>query len=169
MIFDVIQKKELPSRALEKLFKKLELTENGDNLFCGLLMFIQAIIRLPSDALKESDLKQSLKELKFSEECCNEFVTVFQDKKIDLYNSKSQFCFEYFHKLESFNWRIDITVSSNFLAKSLDTVIIFQMNLKNGETETFEVSMAKFQQLRFYVASILKEIEFIEKKNVFKT
>ena len=169
VIFDVIQKKSIPNKALDNLLRKLDLTENGDNLFCGLLMLIQAILRLPSDAVKENDLKQSLKELKFSDECCTRFISVFLESKPDLYSSKSKFGTPYYHKLKNFNWRIDITLSSNFLSKSLDTVIIFQVNLENGENETFEVSIAKFQQLRFYVASMLKEIQYIEKKNVFKT
>lgn len=168
MVLDVVRKKPLPPKALDKLLKKLKLTENGDNLFCGLLMLVQAILRLPMESVKENELKQGLKELKFSDDCSNEFINIFKDNKIELYNIKSKIGQEYFHTLESFNWRIDITISSNFLAKSLDTVIIFQINLDNDESFTFEVSIAKFHQLRFYIASMLKELEFIEKKNVFK-
>lgn len=133
------------------------------------MMLLQAILRLPQDGIKEPDLKQGLKELKFTDECCSEFLNIFSDYKMELFSNKYRLGDEYFLKIENFNWRIDITISSNYLAKSLDTVIIFHINFKNGESKSFEVSIAKFHQLRFYVSSMLKEMEFIEKKNVFKT
>lgn len=133
------------------------------------MMLLQAILRLPQEGFNELHLKQGLKELKFTEECSNEFMHVFSENKSDLINNRYRFGDEYFLKIENFNWRVDITISSNYLAKSLDTVIIFNIKFKNGETKSFEVSIAKFHQLRFYVSSMLKEMEFIEKKNVFKT
>lgn len=168
VVFDTIERKPIPPKSLERLSKKSSIEDKGDYLFSGLMVLVQAIIRLPQDSVKETDLRQGLKELKFSEECCNEFLTMFRSNKVNLYMAKHQLC-DFFLKIENFNWRIDVTISSNYLAKSLDTVIIFYITFKNGESKSFEMSIAKFHQLRFFISSMLREMEFLEKKSAFKT
>ncbi|KAL0275694.1 UNVERIFIED_CONTAM: hypothetical protein PYX00_003483 [Menopon gallinae] len=168
LVFDTIERKPIPPKSLERLSKKTSLEDKGDYLFSGLMILVQAIVRLPQDSVKETDLRQGLKELKFTDECCSEFLTMFRDNKVNLYTIKHHLC-DFFLKIENFNWRIDVTISSNFLAKSLDTVIIFYITFKNGESKSFEMSIAKFHQLRFFISSMLREMEFLEKKSAFKT
>jgi hypothetical protein len=43
------------------------------------------------------------------------------------------------------------------------------MTLSNGDKKIFEVSIPKFHQIRYNVASVLKEMGLMEKKKLFKT
>jgi hypothetical protein len=58
---------------------------------------------------------------------------------------------------------------SSVLSRVLEPSILFDMTLSNGEKKTFEVSISKFHQVRYSVASVLKEMGLMEKKKLFKT
>lgn len=165
MVFDVITRKPLPPRALEKISKKGDL-ESVEQLFGGLLTLVQTILRVKSDSVKENDLRLCLKTLKFTEDCSNEFINSFLENRGQLYAKKS-FGYDspYFFRVKKLDWRIDITVSSSSLSKSFDTVIIVQLLFTNGESRSFELSISKFHLLRLYVASLLKEFQVFEKKS----
>jgi hypothetical protein len=62
-----------------------------------------------------------------------------------------------------------MTLFYSVLSRVLEPSILFDMTLNNGEKKTFEVSISKFHQVRYSVASVLKEIGLMEKKKLFKT
>ena len=70
--------------------------------------------------------------------------------------------------LKSFNWRIDVSISTSSLIRNLNPSIIMQMELSNGKIIYFNMSLNSFHLLRFNVAFVLKEIEDILIKGVFK-
>lgn len=161
----MIAKKSLPPKALERISKGN--SENIEQLFGGLLMLVQKIRRQKSD-IKESDLRSCLKSLKFTEDCSNEFINAFLENKSQLFacqRNKNQF----YLQLEKLDWRIDVTVSSSHLNKSFNTVIIFKMRFKNGETKSFEMPVSKFYLFRLYVTFLLKEFQAAEKKSGLKS
>ena len=43
-----------------------------------------------------------------------------------------------------------------------------QMILSDGEIKTFEVPLSQFHELRYNVALVLKEMDGVEQKNIFK-
>jgi len=45
---------------------------------------------------------------------------------------------------------------------------MLQMTLSDGSIKTFEVSVSQFHELRFNSALVLKEMEGVEQKNIFK-
>ncbi|KAG9478440.1 hypothetical protein GDO78_013455 [Eleutherodactylus coqui] len=70
--------------------------------------------------------------------------------------------------VEDMRWRVDVAISSSSLSRALQPSILMQMKLSNGESHRFEVPVAKFQELRYNIALLLKEMNDLEKKNILK-
>lgn len=56
----------------------------------------------------------------------------------------------------------------SILNKVLEPTIIMEWILNTGERVTFELSLAKFHQLRHTVATILVELQTLERHSIFK-
>uniref|UniRef100_A0A8D2PA33 COMM domain-containing protein 5 n=1 Tax=Zosterops lateralis melanops TaxID=1220523 RepID=A0A8D2PA33_ZOSLA len=54
------------------------------------------------------------------------------------------------------------------LARALQPSILMMMKLSDGTAHRFEVPVAKFQELRYNVALILKEMNDLEKRSILK-
>ena len=72
-------------------------------------------------------------------------------------------------KLQYVSWRLDVAISSSAIAKVMEPQVNFDLTLDDGQKKEFSMTQDKFQQLRFSVASILKQMEVLEKKKVFKS
>ncbi|KAF3837972.1 hypothetical protein F7725_009740 [Dissostichus mawsoni] len=70
--------------------------------------------------------------------------------------------------MEDFKWRVDVTISTSSLARALQPSVLMQMKLSDGSCQRFEVPLSKFQELRYNVALILKEMNDLEKRNILK-
>jgi hypothetical protein len=71
-------------------------------------------------------------------------------------------------QLETFRWRVDVTISNSSLNRVLEPFLVFELTLSNGTVKTFEVPVSKFQELRYNVATVLKEMIDLEKRNILK-
>ncbi|PSN56579.1 COMM domain-containing protein 5 [Blattella germanica] len=119
--------------------------------YAGILSLIQAFLKLPQGFVNADHLKDDLKEVKFPEECTTDLISILYGPKrlaLDERLSQNKFYF--------------------VLSRVLEPSIIFDMVLSNGQRKTFEVSISKFHQVRYNVASVLKEMETMEKKKLFK-
>ena len=70
--------------------------------------------------------------------------------------------------LKKFTWRIDVSISTSSLIRNLEPSILVQMHLSNDKTVSFLISLTNFHMLRFNVANILKEMEDILNKQIFR-
>jgi len=61
--------------------------------------------------------------------------------------------------VKSISWRVDVSISTSSLSRTLEPTIILQMHLSNDQKQSFELSLSSFHLLRFNVAFVLKEIE----------
>jgi hypothetical protein len=57
--------------------------------------------------------------------------------------------------LRKMRWRIDIAISSCALARVMRPTIIMQLILDDGSVRIFEISLEKFNELRYGVAKVL--------------
>lgn len=57
----------------------------------------------------------------------------------------------------------------SILNRVLEPNIIMEWIFNTGECVTFELSLAKFHQLRHTVATILVELQALERHSIFKT
>jgi len=72
-------------------------------------------------------------------------------------------------KLQDVSWRLDVAISSSAIAKVMEPQVNFDLTLDDGQRKEISMTRGKFQQLRFSVASILKQMELLEKKKVFRS
>jgi len=70
--------------------------------------------------------------------------------------------------LEQFDWRVDVTLSTNSMSKVLKPNILVRMATNDGKTKTFDMSVEKYNELRYNVAKVLKDIEDLEKLQILK-
>ncbi|NWH67582.1 COMD5 protein, partial [Geococcyx californianus] len=70
--------------------------------------------------------------------------------------------------VQDFKWRVDVAISTSSLARALQPSILMMMKLSDGTAHRFEVPVAKFQELRYNVALILKEMNDLEKRSILK-
>lgn len=56
------------------------------------------------------------------------------------------------------NWRVDVTISTTSMSRVFKPSVLMRMTLSNGKIVTFEVSVDKFQELRYNVAKVLKNV-----------
>jgi len=63
----------------------------------------------------------------------------------------------------------DIVFNYSLLNRVLEPNIVMEWILNTGECVTFELSLAKFHQLRHTIATILMELQTLERHNIFKT
>ena len=66
------------------------------------------------------------------------------------------------------DWRLDVIISTSSINRTLEPSIIVQMHLSNGKKISFEMSLANFSLLRFNVALVLKEMDDILNRQIFK-
>ncbi len=70
--------------------------------------------------------------------------------------------------LKSFIWRLDVSISTSSLIRNLEPSIIVQMHLSDDRKVSFEMSLSSFHLLRFNVAFVLKEMEELLNRQIFK-
>ncbi|XP_044765509.1 uncharacterized protein LOC123321798 [Coccinella septempunctata] len=63
--------------------------------------------------------------------------------------------------LKSLKWRIDLSLSNEFVNKNAKSIII-QVNLSNGEKTTIKVDIKMFHRLRYNISLILRELAFLK-------
>ncbi|XP_048480074.1 COMM domain-containing protein 5-like [Plutella xylostella] len=82
--------------------------------------------------------------------------------------------------LAGLQWRIDVSLSQSNLATATDsptpanqiyarsTHVILTLQLTDGQTTTYRLSIAKFHELRYVVASCLKSVIVLERRKCMR-
>jgi len=66
------------------------------------------------------------------------------------------------------SWRVDVSISTSSLSRTLEPSIMVEMNLSNGQKYSYEMTLSSFHLLRFNVAIVLKEMDDILNRQMFK-
>ncbi|OWK04484.1 COMMD5 [Cervus elaphus hippelaphus] len=117
-------------------------------LIAGTHTLLQQALRLPPASLKPDTFKNQLQEL-----------CIPQDLVVDLASVGARL-----PHVADFRWRVDVAISTSALARSLQPSVLMHLKLSDGSALHFEVPTAKFQELRFAVALVLKEMAELEKR-----
>ncbi|XP_056157531.1 COMM domain-containing protein 5 [Lampris incognitus] len=121
-----------------------------------------------TSSLKQEGFKEDLRELRIPEDFITDFTSVvFGNRRaaIEAVASKRD---PHLPTIEDFRWRVDVAISTSSLARALQPSILMQMKLSDGSSQRFEVPASKFQELRYNVALILKEMIDLEKRSILK-
>ncbi|GFR97784.1 COMM domain-containing protein 5-like [Elysia marginata] len=145
------------------------LTEDGlAVVYCGLADLVRRALKLPSSSLKKENLIQDLQDLQIPESFHEDLVALVVGSK----RSQIDSCLENnrprLPSLENLSWRTDVAISTGVLNRVLVRGVTMEMTLSDGSVKDFEMSVSKFQELRFNVASVLSEMEKLEKHSILK-
>ncbi|KAH3759570.1 glutamate receptor 3 [Pelomyxa schiedti] len=70
--------------------------------------------------------------------------------------------------LVDLKWRVDVTISTSSMSRSLAPYVLMEMTTSDGRIKTFEVPHDKFHELRYNVARVLKEMQDLEQLQILK-
>ncbi|XP_020669536.3 COMM domain-containing protein 5 [Pogona vitticeps] len=137
-------------------------------LISGMYTLLREALRLPLSSLKQEVFKEDLKELRIPEDFIADFATVAFGNRRPALESTMQKQGNKLPRIEDFKWRVDVAISTSSLARALQPSILMQLKLSDGSARRFEVPVAKFQELRYNIALILKEMNDLEKRSILK-
>ncbi|XP_026886287.2 COMM domain-containing protein 5 isoform X2 [Electrophorus electricus] len=137
------------------------------HIVSGMYELLKEALRLPTSSLKQEVFKEDLRGLRISEEFIADFASVVFGNRSTLDNVVKQQG-PRIPSLEEFRWRVDVAISTSSLARALQPSILMQLKLSDGNVHRFEVPVSKFQEIRYNVALILKEMNDLEKRSILK-
>ncbi|KAM8953572.1 COMM domain-containing protein 5 [Pelodytes ibericus] len=137
-------------------------------IISGAYTLLKVALRFPVSTLKQEVFKDDLKELGIPDEFIVDFANiVYGNRRPVLENAALEQGIR-LPTVEDFRWRVDVAISTSCLSRALQPSILMQLKLSDGAFHRFEVPVAKFQELRYNVALILKEMNDLEKRSILK-
>ncbi|XP_051876779.1 COMM domain-containing protein 5 [Pristis pectinata] len=142
--------------------------EQLSHILAGMYTLLQEALRLPPSSLKQEVFKDDLREIRIPEELISDFASVVFGNRRSVLEAAALQQGNRLPSILDFRWRVDVAISSSSLTRALQPAILMQLRLSDGSAHRFELPVAKFQELRYNVALILKEINDLEKRSVLK-
>ncbi|XP_065053535.1 COMM domain-containing protein 5-like [Rhopilema esculentum] len=163
-----IEGEEIPGNTLQSI-KPTDVDEEVLlSAYAGILQILTLAFRFPPGSLKKDVFVKELSDLKVPPELIEDLTNVVFSAKQHEIDKKLIENRIQLPKLDSLRWRVDVGISTSVLNRVLEPTILMEMNLDNGKSETFEVPVSKFHELRYNVATVLKEMEDLEKHSILK-
>ncbi|XP_012503592.1 PREDICTED: COMM domain-containing protein 5 [Propithecus coquereli] len=151
--------------AVQRLGASANLPEERlSTLLAGVHTLLHQALRLPPASLKPEAFKDQLQELSIPQDLVGELTSVVFGSQRPLLDFVAQQQGTWLPHMADFRWRVDVAISTSTLARSLQPSVLMQLKLSDGSAHRFEVPTAKFQELRYSVALVLKEMADLEKK-----
>ncbi|XP_034037089.1 COMM domain-containing protein 5 [Thalassophryne amazonica] len=142
--------------------------ERLSHIVAGIYRVLSDAICIPAASLKQESFKEDLRELRIPENIITDFASVvFGNRRAALESATSQRD-PHLPTMEDFKWRVDVAISTSSLARALQPSVLMQMKLSDGSFHRFEVPVSKFQELRYNMTLILKEMIDLEKRSILK-
>ncbi|XP_051810191.1 COMM domain-containing protein 5 isoform X1 [Acanthochromis polyacanthus] len=144
--------------------------ERLSHIIAGMHRVLSEAIRIPTPLLKQELLNPGIivSVIRIPEDFITDFCSVvFGNRRAVLEAAASQKDPQ-LPTVADFKWRVDVAISTSSLARALQPSVLMQMKLSDGSFHRFEVPVSKFQDLRYNVASILKEMNDLEKRSILK-
>ncbi|KAM5211139.1 COMM domain-containing protein 5 isoform 1-T4 [Hipposideros larvatus] len=133
-------------------------------LLAGTHTLLQHALRLPLASLKPDAFQDQLQELCIPQDMAVDLASVVFGSQRPVLDSMVRQQGAWLPHVTDLRWRVDVAISTSALARSLQPSILMQLTLSDGSAHRFEVSTAKFQELRYSVALVLKEMADLEKR-----
>jgi len=137
-------------------------------IYAAILHIVDLACRMPPSMLTKAVFNSELAQLKVPpniiEDLTNAIVEdIWQKTDRQPASRKSSL-----PKLDLLRWRVDVGISTSVLSRVLEPTIVIAIKLDVGKLETFEVPVSKFNELRFNVTTVLREMEELEKRSILK-
>ncbi|XP_055375285.1 COMM domain-containing protein 5 [Condylostylus longicornis] len=141
-----------------------EIPENFCELFAAILQIMQIFLRTPKGSVKDEELREGLRELKFTEECIDDISKVLHNHRESLTKNFVEVkCLRSSPK--RFQWKINISLIDSGISHLNQPTVIIHFQTVNDEIKTFELPLSMFHRLRYNVALLLKELQSWESIN----
>ncbi|KAM8909163.1 COMM domain-containing protein 5 [Spinachia spinachia] len=138
------------------------------HVVAGVHRVLSEAVRVPASSLKQEAFREDLRELRIPEEFITDFSSVVFGNRRAALDAATARNDPHLPTVEDFKWRVDVAISTSSLARAMQPSVLMQMKLSDGSFQRFEVLVSKFQELRYNVALILKEMNDLEKRNILK-
>ncbi|XP_007242402.3 COMM domain-containing protein 5 isoform X1 [Astyanax mexicanus] len=142
--------------------------EKLSRIVSGLFKLLREALRFPGSSVKQEGFKEDLRELRISEEFIADIASVVFGNRRSALDAAVTQRGPRLPSLMEFRWRVDVAISTSSLARALQPSVLMQLKLSDGNIHRFEVPVSKFQELRYNVALILKEMNDLEKRSILK-
>jgi len=139
-------------------------TDQCAQLLTGLFFIYRAAYRAKT---KPAGFRQGLDELKLPNELSISLNSLYKKNAEEVTASALERTLR-FPRVESMRHRIDVAISTSSMSLVLKPSVLVELGLSNGEEHMFEISPLRFQQLRYNVAKVLKEMQDLEKLAILK-
>ncbi|MCJ8733942.1 hypothetical protein PDJAM_G00229590 [Pangasius djambal] len=168
VVVNALEEKEC-SVSMAEIIEDNSLSEEKlSDIVSGMYELLKEALRLPSSSMKQESFEEDLRELRIFEEFIADLSRVVFGNGRPAFDVSVTQHGPRLPKLEKFRWRVDVAISTSSLSRALQPNILMQLKLSDGNLHQFEVSVPKFQELRYNVSLILKEIKDLEKRSVLK-
>ncbi|XP_044219227.1 COMM domain-containing protein 5 [Thunnus albacares] len=142
--------------------------ERLSHIVAGMYRVLSEAIRIPMSSLKQEAFKEDLRELRIPEDFITDFSSVVFGNRRAVLDAATSQNDPHLPTIDDLKWRVDVAISTSSLARALQPSVLMQMKLSDGGFHRFEVPVSKFQELRYNVALILKEMNDLEKRSILK-
>eukprot|EP01094_Clydonella_sp_ATCC50884_P010230 TRINITY_DN1979_c2_g1_i4.p1 TRINITY_DN1979_c2_g1~~TRINITY_DN1979_c2_g1_i4.p1 ORF type:complete len:204 (+),score=75.87 TRINITY_DN1979_c2_g1_i4:228-839(+) len=133
-------------------------------LLTGLFFLFRAAFR---SRAKSPALRKVLDDFKVPNELCISLVSAYKKHSDDVSAAVLERTLRY-PSVQQIRHRVDVAISSSAMSMVLKPSVLMEMELSTGEKHMFEISPLRFQQLRYNVAKVLKEMQDLEKLAILK-
>ncbi|XP_059170789.1 COMM domain-containing protein 5-like [Physella acuta] len=155
-------------QSIQTLLKENLTEETFAVIYCGIDKLVRLALKIPSASLRKEYFLQDLTDLQIPAEFHEDLATcIFGPVRAQI-DEQLTSDRPRFPSLEHLDWRVDVAISTGVLNRVLVRGVTMDMSLSDGSVKNFEMSVSKFQDLRFQVASVLSEMEKLEKRSILK-
>lgn len=142
--------------------------ERLSHIVAGMYRVLSDAIRIPTSSFKQEAFKEDLRDLRIPEEFITDFSSVVFGNRRAALEALTLQNDPHLPTLDELKWRVDVAISTSSLSRALQPSVLMQIKLSDGTFHQFELPVSKFQELRYNVALILKEMNDLEKRSILK-
>lgn len=142
--------------------------EKLSHVIAAMYRLLSEALRIPTASLRPEAFKDDLRDLKIPEQFISDFSSVVFGSRRSALEAAAAQGDPHLPSLQELKWRVDVAISTGSLSRALQPSVLMQLRLSDGSVQQFQVPVSKFQELRYNVALILKEMNDLEKRNILK-
>lgn len=137
-------------------------------VYGGIYSLLLCALKKPIGSLKADVFKEDLAELNIPTEFIFDLESIVYGPHRSRLETSILDSRPSLPKLDNLRWRVDTTILTSVLSRVLKPSVMMEMTLSNGNIHTFEVPISKFQELRYNISYVLKEMESLEKRSILR-
>uniref|UniRef100_A0A8C6SGH0 COMM domain-containing protein 5 n=1 Tax=Neogobius melanostomus TaxID=47308 RepID=A0A8C6SGH0_9GOBI len=142
--------------------------EKLSRIVAAMYHLLSEAVRVPMASLKQEVRTRPVTNKVIPEEFISDFCSVvFGSRRAALEAAAAQ-SDPRLPSLQEFRWRVDVAISTGSLSRALQPSVLMQLRLSDGSVQQLQVPVTKFQELRYNVALILKEMNDLEKCSILQ-